>query len=103
MKNMNQMMKQVKKMQAQMEKAQAELEEKEVEATAGGGVVKVRANGKKEILSIEIQPEAVDPDDVEMLQDLVTAAVNEALKQVDELVAQSMGKLTGGLNLPGLF
>ncbi|MFS8578432.1 MAG: YbaB/EbfC family nucleoid-associated protein [Novibacillus thermophilus] len=103
MKNMNQMMKQVKKMQAQMEKAQAELEEKEVEATAGGGVVKVRANGKKEILSIEIQPEAVDPDDVEMLQDLVTAAVNEALKQVDELVAQSMGKLTGGLNIPGLF
>ena len=97
------MMKQVKKMQAQMEKAQAELEEKEVEATAGGGVVKVRANGKKEILSIEIQPEAVDPDDVEMLQDLVTAAVNEALKQVDELVAQSMGKLTGGLNIPGLF
>lgn len=103
MKNMNQMMKQVKKMQAQMKKAQAELEEKEVEATAGGGVVKVRANGKKEILSIEIQPEAVDPDDVEMLQDLVTAAVNEALKQVDELVAQSMGKLTGGLNIPGLF
>ncbi|AQS54438.1 YbaB/EbfC family nucleoid-associated protein [Novibacillus thermophilus] len=103
MKNMNQMMKQVKKMQAQMEKAQAELEEKEVEATAGGGVVKVRANGKKEILSIEIQPEAVDPDDMEMLQDLVTAAVNEALKQVDELVAQSMGKLTGGLNIPGLF
>ena len=97
------MMKQVKKMQAQMEKAQAELEEKEVEATAGGGVVKVRANGKKEILSIEIQPEAVDPDDMEMLQDLVTAAVNEALKQVDELVAQSMGKLTGGLNIPGLF
>lgn len=103
MKNMNQMMKQVKKMQAQMEKAQAELAEKEVVGTAGGGVVKVTANGQKQILSIEIQPEAVDPDDVEMLQDLVTAAVNEALKQVDELVAQDMGKFTGGLNIPGLF
>ena len=103
MKNMNQMMKQVKKMQAQMEKAQAALAEKEVEGTAGGGVVKVTANGHKQILNIEIQPEAVDPDDVEMLEDLVTAAVNEALKQVDELVAQDMGKFTSGLNIPGLF
>ena len=103
MKNMNQMMKQAKKMQAQMEKAQAALAEKEVEGTAGGGVVKVTANGHKQILNIEIQPEAVDPDDVEMLEDLVTAAVNEALKQVDELVAQEMGKFTSGLNIPGLF
>lgn len=103
MKNMNQMMKQAKKMQAQMEKAQAALAEKEVEGTAGGGVVKVTANGHKQILNIEIQPEAVDPDDVEMLEDLVTAAVNEALKQVDELVAQDMGKFTSGLNIPGLF
>lgn len=103
MKNMNQMMKQVKKMQAQMEKTQAELAEKTVEATVGGGVVKVTANGHKQILSVEIAPEAVDPDDVEMLQDLVTAAVNEALKQVDELVAKDMGKFTGGLNIPGLF
>lgn len=103
MKNMNQMMKQVKKMQAQMEKAQAELADKEVVGTAGGGVVKVTANGHKQILNIEIEPEAVDPDDIEMLEDLVTAAVNEALKQVDELVAQDMGKFTGGLNIPGLF
>lgn len=103
MKNMNQMMKQVKKMQAQMEKAQEELAEKEVEGSAGGGVVKVTANGQKQILDIEIQPEAVDPDDVEMLQDLVTAAVNDALKRVDELVAQDMGKFTGGMNIPGLF
>ena len=103
MKNMNQMMKQVKKMQAQMEKAQEELANKEVTATAGGGVVKVTATGQKQIVSIEIDPEAVDPEDVEMLQDLVTAAVNEALKQVDELVAQDLGKFTGGLNIPGMF
>lgn len=103
MRNMNQMMKQVKKMQAQMEKAQEELAEKEVEGTAGGGVVKVTANGQKQILDIEIQPEVVDPEDIDMLQDLVTAAVNDALKQVDELIAEDMGKFTGGLNIPGMF
>ncbi len=101
--NMNQMMKQVKKMQAQMEKAQEELKEKTVEATAGGGMVTVTANGHKEIIDIKINQEVVDPDDVEMLQDLVLAAVNDALKQVDELVAKDMGKFTGGLNIPGLF
>ncbi|GAA5346764.1 hypothetical protein CLV97_103188 [Planifilum fimeticola] len=103
MRNMNQMMKQVKKMQAQMAKAQEELARKEVEGTAGGGVVKVRMNGHKQVLGVEIAPEAVDPEDVEMLQDLITAAFNEAMKQVDDLVAKDLGKLTGGLNLPGLF
>lgn len=100
---MNQMMKQVKKMQQEMAKAQQELEKKEVEGTAGGGVVKVRMNGHKQLLGIEISPEVVDPDDVEMLQDLITAAINEAMKQAEELVAKDLGKFTGGLNIPGLF
>jgi DNA-binding YbaB/EbfC family protein len=100
---MNQMMKQMKKMQAQMAKAQEELAQKEVEGTAGGGVVKVRMNGHKQVQAVEIAPEVVDPEDVEMLQDLITAAINEAMKQVDEMVAKDLGKLTGGLNLPGLF
>jgi len=103
MKNMNQMMKQVKKMQQQMEKAQEELKNKTVEASVGGGVVSVVANGHKEVLSISIKPEAVDPDDVEMLQDLVLTAVNDVLKQVDEMVNKDMGKFTGGMNIPGLF
>ncbi len=103
MRNMNQMMKQVKKMQQEMVKAQQELEQKEVTGTAGGGVVKVRMNGHKQLLGVEIAPEAVDPDDVEMLQDLITAAFNDAMKQVDELVAKGLGKFTGGLNIPGLF
>ncbi len=103
MKNMNQMMKQMKKMQAQMAKAQEELANKQVEGTAGGGVVKVTMNGHKEVLDVHISPEAVDPDDIEMLQDLVMAAMNEALKKVDELVQRDLGKVTGGLNLPGLF
>jgi nucleoid-associated protein EbfC len=101
--NMNQMMKQMKKMQAQMAKAQEELAQKEVEGTAGGGVVKVRMNGHKQVQAVEIAPEVVDPEDVEMLQDLIIAAINEAMKQVDEMVAKDLGKLTGGLNLPGLF
>ncbi|OEF99644.1 YbaB/EbfC family nucleoid-associated protein [Vulcanibacillus modesticaldus] len=103
MKNMNQMMKQVKKMQQQMEKAQEELKNKTVESSAGGGMVTVVANGHKEIVSISINQEVVDPDDVEMLQDLVLTAVNDALKQVDQMVSREMGKFTGGLNLPGLF
>lgn len=103
MKNMNQMMQQVKKMQKEMEKAQEALKDKTVQGTAGGGVVTITANGQKEILSVEIKPEAVDPDDVEMLQDLILAAINDAIKQVDELVAKDMGRFTGGLNIPGLF
>lgn len=101
--NMNQMMKQVKKMQQEMEKAQAALKEKTVTGSAGGGAVTVTANGHKEILSVVIKPEAVDPEDVDLLQDLVLTAINDALKKVDELIQQDMGRFTGGLNLPGLF
>ena len=97
--NMN-MIKQAQKMQQDMLKMQEEMESKEYDATAGGGMVNVRANGKKELLSIEIKPEAVDPDDVEMLQDLVLAAVNEVLRKVEETSSAEMGKITGGLNLP---
>ncbi|GIQ71322.1 nucleoid-associated protein [Xylanibacillus composti] len=100
---MNQMMKQVKKMQEQMLKAQEELGNKTVEGSAGGGVVTAVANGHKKLISVTIKPEAVDPDDVEMLQDLVLTAVNDALNQADELANQDMGKYTGGLNIPGLF
>lgn len=98
--NMNKMMKQVQKMQADMAKMQEELANRTVEATAGGEAIKVVANGKQEILSIDIKPEAVDPEDVEMLQDLIVAAVNEALAKSQEMVSQEMGKITGGLNLP---
>jgi DNA-binding YbaB/EbfC family protein len=101
--NMQNMMKQAQQMQAKMQEMQEELEQKEVEASAGGGVVKVVATGKKEIRSIAISPEAVDPDDVEMLEDLVIAAVNEALGKADEMVNAEMGKITGGMNLGGLF
>jgi nucleoid-associated protein EbfC len=101
--NMNKMMKQVQKMQQDMMKLQEELGERRVESTAGGGAVKIIANGKNEIVSIEIKPEAVDPEDVEMLQDLITAAVNEALRKAQEMVSQEMGKLTGGLKIPGMF
>ena len=100
---MNKLMKQVQKMQQNMTKLQEELNERTVEASAGGGVVKAIANGKKQLVSIEIKPEAVDPDDVEMLQDLVMAAVNEALQKAEDMVADEMNKLTGGLNIPGLF
>jgi hypothetical protein len=103
MNNMNQMMRQVKKMQEQMLKAQEELGNKTVEGSAGGGVVTVTANGHKKVLNIVIKPEAVDPDDVEMLQDLVLTAVNDALNKAEELASQDMGKFTGGLKIPGLF
>lgn len=101
--NMNNLMKQAKKMQDQMMKIQEELEEKTVEASAGGGMVTVIANGKKEIMEISIDPEVIDPDDVEMLQDLIMAAINEALRQADEMVQSEMGKLTGGMGIPGMF
>ncbi|PAB57017.1 YbaB/EbfC family nucleoid-associated protein [Anaeromicrobium sediminis] len=101
--NMNNMMKQVQKMQKEMEKMQSELEEKEVEASAGGSAVTVKVNGKKEILDVVIKPEVVDPDDIEMLQDLILAATNEALRKADEMMNSEMGKVTGGLNIPGLF
>lgn len=101
--NMQKMMKQVQKMQADMAKMQEEVAQKTVQATSGGGVVTVVANGKQEILSVEIKPEAVDLDDLEMLQDLVVAATNEAIRKSQEMVSQEMGKITGGLNIPGLF
>jgi hypothetical protein len=101
--NINKLMKQVQKMQEEMAKLQEELKERTVEATAGGGAVRAVANGKKELVEIKIQPEAVDPEDVEMLEDLILAAVNEALQKAEEMVASEMGKLTGGLNIPGLF
>lgn len=100
--NMNKMMKQVQKMQAEMGKVQQELEERSYEASSGGGVVKVVVNGKNEVLDIEIDPEVLDPDDVEMLQDLVLAATNEALKKAQDTMSQEMNKLTGNMNTPGM-
>jgi len=100
--NINKMMKQVQQMQAKMAKLQEELEQKTVEATAGGGVVRVVANGKNEIVEIEIKPEVLDPEDPEMVQDLVLAACNEALRKAQDMVAEEMGKITGGLKLPGM-
>ena len=101
--NMQNMMQQAQKMQQRMAALQAEIEEREVEATAGGGVVKVIVSGKKVVKSIEIAPEVVDPDDIEMLQDLVIAAVNEAIEKADAMMQEEMGKITGGMNLGGLF
>lgn len=100
MKNMNQLMKQAKKMQENLMKAQEALGEMTVEGTAGGGVVTVVVTGHKAVKSITIKPEAVDPEDVEMLQDLVLTAVNDAMKKADELSQQHMGHLTQGFNLP---
>ena len=100
--NMN-MIKQAQKMQQDMLKMQEEMESKEYDATAGGGMVKAVVNGKHELLSLTITPEAVDPEDVEMLQDMVVAAVNEAMRKGEAEAAQNMSKLTGGLNLGGLF
>jgi DNA-binding YbaB/EbfC family protein len=99
--NMNNMMKQAQKMQREMMKVQEEIEQRTVEASAGGGAVTVVVSGKKDIRSIVIKPEVVDPDDIEMLQDLIMAAINEAMRQADEMVAKEMSKITGGLNLPG--
>ncbi|MBO4367873.1 MAG: YbaB/EbfC family nucleoid-associated protein [Clostridia bacterium] len=101
--NMQQMMRQAQKLQQQMEKVQSEIEAREFEASAGGGMVTAKVNGKKELLGLVIKPEAVDPDDVEMLSDMVVAAVNEALREASEVSEREMGKLTGGLNMPGLF
>ena len=101
--NMQSMLKQAQKMQEDMAQKQAELEEREYETSAGGGVVSVKINGKKEILSVKINPEVVDPDDVETLEDLVTAAVNEAIKTVEAISAEEMQKITGSMSLPGMF
>ena len=101
--NMQNLARQAQKLQQQMTKMQEELEAREYEASSGGGMVTVKVSGKKELLSIEIKPEAVDPDDVEMLQDMVIAAVNEAVRKADAENSANMSKPTGGLNLGGLF
>ena len=101
--NMQAMARQAQKLQQQMAKMQEELEAKEFEASAGGGVVSAKVNGKHELLEIKIKPEAVDPEDVEMLEDMVKAAVNEAMRIAGEATEREMSKLTGGLNIPGLF
>jgi len=103
MPNMNNLMKQAQKMQRQMAEMQEELENKSFEVTSGGGAVKIVINGKKELQAISIDREVVDPDDVEMLQDLILSAVNEALRRAEESAAGEMGKITGGMNIPGLF
>lgn len=103
MKGMGKVMKQAQKLQAQMAKLQDEMAEKTVATTSGGGMVKVVANGRQQVVSIQIEKEVVDPDDVEMLQDLILAAVNDALLKSQEMVSQEMSKLTGGLNIPGLM
>ncbi len=100
--NMN-MIKQAQKMQQDMLKMQEEMEVKEYEATVGGGAVTARVNGKHELISLSIAPEAVDPEDVEMLQDMIVGAVNEAMRKGDAEMNQAMGRMTGGLNLGGLF
>ncbi len=102
MKGMANMMKQAQQLQSKMLKLQEELAEKTVESSAGGGMVRVVANGRQQIVSIRIEKEVVDPDDVEMLQDLMLAAVNDALVKSQEMVSAEMSKLTGGLNIPGL-
>ena len=102
MKGMGNMMKQAQKLQAKMLRLQDELAEKTIESTAGGGMVKVVANGKQQIVAIQIEKEVVDPDDVEMLQDLIMTAVNDALTKSQEMVSAEMAKLTGGLSIPGL-
>ena len=102
MKGMGNMMKQAQQLQSKMMKLQEELADKSVDASSGGGMVNVTANGRQQILSIRIEEEVVDPDDIEMLQDLILAAVNDALAKAQEMVSSEMGKLTGGLNIPGL-
>ncbi|WP_223703590.1 YbaB/EbfC family nucleoid-associated protein [Sutcliffiella deserti] len=101
--NMQKMMKQMQKMQKDMAKAQEELAEKTMEGTAGGGMVTVIVNGQKEVIEVNIKEEVVDPEDIEMLQDLVLAATNDALKKMDELTNDTMGQFTKGMNMPGLF
>ena len=101
--NMQAMLKQAQKMQEDMAAMQAELEEREYEVSAGGGVINVKINGKREVLSVKIAPEVVDPDDIATLEDLITAAVNEAIKKVESDSQEEMQKITGGVGLPGMF
>jgi len=102
-KGLGNIMKQAQQMQARIARVQQELETKEVEATAGGGMVTARANGKQQLLELKIEQAVVDPEDIEMLQDLVLAAVNEAIKKSQDMIQEEMGKVTGGMNIPGMF
>ena len=99
---MQKQLQQMQAMQRKMEALQAEIEEKEMTTTAGGGAVTVTVNGKKEITSLQLKPEIVDPEDIEMLQDLIMVAVNEGIRQIEEMSNEEMSKLTGGLGIPGL-
>jgi DNA-binding YbaB/EbfC family protein len=101
--NMNNLMKQAQQMQAKLAMLQNELADREVEASSGGGMVKVKVNGKQQLLSISINKECVDPNDVSTLEELVFTAVNQAMKQSQDMVQQAMSKVTGGMNIPGLF
>lgn len=101
--NMNNILKQAQKLQKQMEELKEDINKRTVEASAGGGAVTAVVNGAKQLVEIKIKPEVVDPDDVEMLQDLVMAAVNEAISKAEEMATGEMGKLTGGINMPGMF
>ena len=101
--NMQSMLKQAQKMQEDMAAMQEELEAREYDVSAGGGVVNVKINGKKELLSVKISPEVVDPDDIETLEDLIVAAVNEAVKKVETVSTEEMQKITGSMGLPGMF
>ena len=101
--NMQAMLRQAQKMQEEMAAKQEELDAREYDISAGGGVVNVKINGKKEILSIDLKPEIVDPDDIETLSDILVAAVNEAIKRVEDTNAEEIGKITGPMNMPGLF
>jgi DNA-binding YbaB/EbfC family protein len=103
MRGMNDLVRQAQVMQKKIQKAQEELAEKEVEASVGGGMVTVVANGNQEVKSVTIDPQAVDPEDVSMLEDLVLSAVNEALKKAKEMAEEEMGQLTGGMKIPGMF
>ncbi|MCU0581930.1 MAG: YbaB/EbfC family nucleoid-associated protein [Syntrophales bacterium] len=103
MQNMNNIMKQAKKIQERIAKIQEEMEKRTVEATAGGGMVSVVINGKNELLSLKIEKEVVNPDDIDMLQDLIMAAVNEGMRKAQEMVSSEMAKVTGGFNIPGMF
>lgn len=100
--SMNKMIKQAKQVQEQIVKMQEELKEREIEASSGGGAVTVKVNGKQVLTAINIKPEAIDPDDIEMLEDLVMAAVNEGIRLSQEMVSSEMAKITGGFNIPGL-
>ena len=101
--NMNQMLKQAQKMQEEITKTQSEIEEREFETSVGGGAVEIKMTGAKKLLSLKIKPEAVDPDDVEILEDLVMSAFNQAIENIEKISEEEMSKVTGGVSFPGLF